>query len=175
MQYSPDGKWLAAGERGNNPSVYIFNTNKRSKKCIELRGEHKFGVSCVRFSPNGKYLVSIGGFKQDQNLVVRTWQDAQGPKVVARALLESQVTSLCFDETGRYFVTCGARGNVSFWYLDAQGNVAKDEIVGFAGGCTARFNRTNFVDVVCGRGASRADTYCITADGTSSLYIQCAN
>ena len=116
VQYSPDGGWIAAGERGHDPSVYIFNTNKRSKQCIELKGEHKFGVSCIRFSPNGKYIVSIGGFKQNQNLVVRTWQDEES-KVVARARLESQVSSLCFHETGRYFVTCGARGNVSFWYV----------------------------------------------------------
>lgn len=85
VQYSPDGEWVAAGERGHDPSVYIFNTNKRSKKCIELKGEHKFGVSCIRFSPNGKYIVSIGGFKQDQNLVVRTWQEDEESKVVARS------------------------------------------------------------------------------------------
>jgi len=168
VQFSPDGEWIAAGERGHEPCVHLFNL-RSAKKYVSLKSEHKFSISCIRFSPNGKYIVSIGGFKQNQDLVVRTWQNER-QKVVARARLESQVSTLVFHESGRFFVTCGARGRVSFWYLDAQGNVTKDEMVGFLGGCTARFARTDFVDVVCGRGACRADTYCITSDGMYCLF-----
>jgi WD40 repeat protein len=38
----------------------------------ELKG-HKFGVSCIKFSPNGRLLVSVG-FEHDQTLNVWDWQ-----------------------------------------------------------------------------------------------------
>lgn len=157
VQFSHDGEWIAAGERGQRPTIHVFNVNKR-KRIITLKGEHELSISCIRFSPNGKYLVSIGGFKKKQTLIVWSLKEEEG-KVVAKSTLEYQVSSLSFDETGRYFVTAGSRGNVSFWYFDAQGNVTKNEMIGLLGACTSRFQNSDFVDVVCGRGTCRADTY----------------
>eukprot|EP01031_Cornospumella_fuschlensis_P036234 gene36234-43952_t len=47
---SPDGRYLAAGERGHLPDIIIWDILKQ-ERIMTLSG-HKNGVGCMAFSPN---------------------------------------------------------------------------------------------------------------------------
>jgi WD40 repeat protein len=53
---------LAVGETGYNPRVLIFSMSKDvpSDVPVAAMSEHTFGVRDVAFSPDSKYLASIG-------------------------------------------------------------------------------------------------------------------
>lgn len=58
---SPNDKWIALGETGYKPRVVIFsNANGSSESPTYALAEHTFGVQALRFSPDSRYLASLG-------------------------------------------------------------------------------------------------------------------
>jgi WD40 repeat protein len=58
---SPNGKWLALGETGYKPRVAIFcAVDDASDSPVTIISEHSFGVHALRFSPDSRYLASLG-------------------------------------------------------------------------------------------------------------------
>jgi WD40 repeat protein len=58
---SPNGKWLALGETGYKPRIAIFClADESSDSPVTTISEHSFGVHALRFSPDSKYLASLG-------------------------------------------------------------------------------------------------------------------
>lgn len=53
------------------PAVRVWDVSERLQ-VSELQ-EHKYGVSCVAFSPNGKYIVSVG-YQHDMMVNVWNWK-----------------------------------------------------------------------------------------------------
>lgn len=58
--FSSDGKRVAAGESGYQPSVLVWDACTGRLICDLKEDRHKFGVRFVVFSPDSKYLVSVG-------------------------------------------------------------------------------------------------------------------
>lgn len=50
------------------PAVRLWDVSERLQ-VAELQ-EHKYGVACVAFSPNGKYIVSVG---YQHDMIVNVW------------------------------------------------------------------------------------------------------
>lgn len=74
-------KLVALGERGHQPSVSIFD--QTSGKFLCSYQLHAFGVSAMQFSPDGRYIASVG-FKHDKQLVlwdIRNHQQISSQKV----------------------------------------------------------------------------------------------
>ena len=45
------------GECGHLPSVRVWDIHDRS--CVAEFPGHKYGINCVAFAPNNKYIVSV--------------------------------------------------------------------------------------------------------------------
>lgn len=55
-------------QSGHLPAVRLWDVAER-RQVAELQ-QHKYGVSCVAFSPNGKYIVSVGN---QHDMMVNVW------------------------------------------------------------------------------------------------------
>lgn len=61
VSLSPDGRFLAVGETGYAPRVLIFSLKESSSDTpLVSISEHGFGVRAVAWSPDGKFLASLG-------------------------------------------------------------------------------------------------------------------
>ena len=58
---SPNGKWLAVGETGYKPRIVIFSLAEDAGETpVAVLAEHTFGVHSLSFSPDSRYLASLG-------------------------------------------------------------------------------------------------------------------
>lgn len=55
-------------QSGHLPAVRLWDVAER-RQVAELQ-KHKYGVSCVAFSPNSKYIVSVGN---QHDMMVNVW------------------------------------------------------------------------------------------------------
>ncbi|QSZ36538.1 hypothetical protein DSL72_006418 [Monilinia vaccinii-corymbosi] len=61
VSISSDGRFLAVGETGHAPRVLIFSLQDNSSDSpLAILTEHYYGVAAVSFSPDGRYLASLG-------------------------------------------------------------------------------------------------------------------
>ena len=62
ISISPDGCYLAIGETGYNPRVLIFPVTEGAPhdRPLSIINEHSFGVRAVAFSPDSRYLATLG-------------------------------------------------------------------------------------------------------------------
>ncbi|KAG4418033.1 hypothetical protein IFR04_008853 [Cadophora malorum] len=61
LSISQDGRFLAVGETGYSPRVLIFSLQDTSSdRPLVILNEHTYGVRAVAFSPDQKYLASLG-------------------------------------------------------------------------------------------------------------------
>ena len=118
--WSEDGRYLVTGECGHLPCVRVWDIQDLSS-IVELSG-HKFGINCVAFAPNKKYIVSVGqttalglpcltvlmqvGSQHD--MIVNVWDWRNGTKVASNKI-SCKVKAVSFAENGSYFVTAGNR------------------------------------------------------------------
>uniref|UniRef100_A0A914WB24 Mitogen-activated protein kinase-binding protein 1 n=1 Tax=Plectus sambesii TaxID=2011161 RepID=A0A914WB24_9BILA len=150
---------------GHEPCVRVWELYDKNQQWVgtpvtELKN-HQLGIACVRFSPNGQQLVSVGN-PHDKSIVVWDWRAG---KKMAENRLTSQVNAMAVNETGAVFVTVGVR-HVKFWYTNvARPKAGFDTSVAPLQGRSAILSdqRNNtFVDVVCGKGKLADRTFAVT-------------
>ncbi|KFM64351.1 Mitogen-activated protein kinase-binding protein 1, partial [Stegodyphus mimosarum] len=90
LSFSWDGKYLATGECGAVSHVRIWDVQKLTQ-IADLSG-HKHGINCVAFSPNLKYVVSVGS---QHDMVVNVW-DWRNKQKVASNKVSCKVKALSF-------------------------------------------------------------------------------
>uniref|UniRef100_UPI00398E330F mitogen-activated protein kinase-binding protein 1 n=1 Tax=Pristiophorus japonicus TaxID=55135 RepID=UPI00398E330F len=142
------------------PAVRVWDVNERTQ-VAELQ-EHKYGVACVAFSPNAKYIVSVG---YQHDMIVNVWAWKKNI-VVASNKVSSKVTAVSFSEDSSYFVTAGNR-HVKFWYLEVSKASKVNATVPLLGrsGLLGELRNNFFSDVECGRSRKADSTFCITTSG----------
>jgi WD40 repeat protein len=112
LAFSSDGNYLAAGEVGHQPRIFVWNVKQQSLVCV-LKG-HKFGIVSVAFSSNMRHLASVG-FQHDGYLNVWNWR--KGIKVASNRVT-SRVNAMAFSKDGSHFITAGLR-HIKFWNLNS--------------------------------------------------------
>ncbi|XP_053123806.1 WD repeat-containing protein 62 [Hemicordylus capensis] len=159
LSFSLDGKLIVTGENGHRPAVRVWDVEEKAQ-VSELHG-HKHGVACVAFSPNMKYLVSMG---YPHDMVVNVW-DWKKDTLVASNKVSCKVMAISFSEDS-YFITVGHR-HVKFWFLDTSKEVKIKETVPLIGrsGLLGELHNNIFCGVACGQGKMSGSTFCISYSG----------
>lgn len=110
--FSPSGQYLAIGEKGYLPAITIWDGTDGTL-CAELQ-LHKFGIACMAFSRDGRYLLSAG-LVHDQHMYA--WdlrKDPRNPdvmkgKAIGAAQIEEKVLAMDYCQEGNFFVTVGEK------------------------------------------------------------------
>ncbi len=123
-----------------------------------LSDHHKFGVGNLTFSPNTRYLVSVG-FKHDKQLIFWDWDI--GSKLSVQKLAK-KVHSISYHWSGDYFVTAGDR-HLKWWFVN-------EVLDGKPASILEEHRNSEFMDVVCGSGSSSDYTYCTTSAGVLCVF-----
>lgn len=116
---------MATGECGQNPAIKVWELDSGSSASgggsgtvvAEFLG-HKYAVSCIAFSPTGKYLVSVGS---QHDMIVNVFDWKLNLKIASNKV-SAKVVAVCFSQDGNYFVTVGNR-HVKYWYLEGSRKV----------------------------------------------------
>uniref|UniRef100_A0A4W5L6F8 Uncharacterized protein n=1 Tax=Hucho hucho TaxID=62062 RepID=A0A4W5L6F8_9TELE len=153
---------LVAYSSGHLPAVCVWEVCEQQQQVAELQ-EHRYGMSCVAFSPNSKYIVSVG-YEHDMMVHIWAWKVRQ--TVIAANKVSSKVQAVLFSEDSSYFVTARNR-HVKFWYLDhSKSNKASAPVPLLRrSGLLGELRNNLFCDVACGRGSKADSTFCITFAG----------
>ncbi|XP_017108697.2 mitogen-activated protein kinase-binding protein 1 isoform X9 [Drosophila bipectinata] len=168
VAFSRCGRYVATGECGINPAIKVWELESPNGSLEHCTGgsvvaefvDHKYAVTCVAFSPTGKYLVSVGS---QHDMIVNVF-DWRANLKMASNKISSKVAAVCFAEDGSYFVTVGNR-HVKYWYLEG-GRKYKDPIPLMGRSAILGDLRDNdFCAVACGKGICAESTYAITRQG----------
>ncbi|CAH1791399.1 unnamed protein product [Owenia fusiformis] len=160
LSFSSDGKYIVTGEYGHLPCVRVWDVVEKTQ-LAEFMG-HKFGISCVAFSPNLRYIVSIGT-QHDMGVNVFEWKVN---RKVCSNKVSSKVKGVAFSENGQQFATIGNR-HVRFWYLESSKSKIKGETLPLVGrnGILGEQRNNCFMDGAYGKGQNSEVLYVITQSG----------
>ncbi|XP_013102942.1 mitogen-activated protein kinase-binding protein 1 isoform X6 [Stomoxys calcitrans] len=168
VAFSRCGRYVATGECGMNPAIKVWELEAPNGNLEHCTGgnvvaefvDHKYAVTCVAFSPTGKFLVSVGS---QHDMIVNVFDWKSNLKMASNKI-SSKVSAVSFAEDGSYFVTVGNR-HVKYWYLEG-GRKYKDPVPLMGRSAILGDLRDNdFCAVACGKGACAESTYAITRQG----------
>lgn len=108
---SPDEKLLAVGETGSQPRILIFSLAPDSNDYPILSlSEHNFGILALKFSPNSKYLLSVG---VNHDSFIYLWRlNGANTTIVGANRCTSQINGLLWVD--QYIITYGIR-HIKVW------------------------------------------------------------
>ncbi|KAM3420843.1 hypothetical protein BST61_g4083 [Cercospora zeina] len=115
IDLSPNGEMTATGHQ--NGSIYIFN-NSTKRLAHSLSGLIKL-VRSVKFSPANKFLAAAGDSR-----IIALYDTQSGEQVANLTGHGSWITSLDWNWSGEFLVSCGYDGKVKVWSMERRECVA---------------------------------------------------
>ncbi|XP_030479012.1 uncharacterized protein LOC115696243 isoform X1 [Cannabis sativa] len=109
---SEDGRFIAAGESGTQPSVLVWDSETLAL-VSELKG-HLYGLGCIAFSPDGKHLVSVGGY-----IYLWEWRSGMLLTKLKASSSSSAIASVSFSSDAKLVVTSGKK-HLKFWSVGSS-------------------------------------------------------
>jgi len=118
LSFSPDGKYLAAGETGHKPRVLIFPLDQVSQHdpLWTSLSEHTFGIRCLAFSPDSQLLASLGDINDG---FLHIWSvNPRTGTFTLRASNKCTTTVNHMAWIGKNLITVGTR-HVKVWNVES--------------------------------------------------------
>ncbi|KAK4152761.1 quinon protein alcohol dehydrogenase-like superfamily [Chaetomidium leptoderma] len=113
---SRDGRYLAVGETGYAPRVLIFNLQDASSDTpLVSISEHTFGVKAVAWSPDTKYLASLGAANDGSLYLWKVDSRTGAVKLFQQNRCTSSVKGMVW--MGNSVITLGVR-HVKVWRVE---------------------------------------------------------
>ncbi|XP_062095314.1 uncharacterized protein LOC133801171 isoform X2 [Humulus lupulus] len=109
---SEDGRFIAAGESGTQPAVLVWDSETLAL-VSELKG-HLYGLGCIAFSPDGKHLVSVGGY-----IYLWEWRSGMLLTKLKASSSCSAIASVSFSSDAKFVVTAGKK-HLKFWSVGSS-------------------------------------------------------
>ncbi|KAH6683069.1 WD40-repeat-containing domain protein [Halenospora varia] len=122
LSLSRDGRFLAVGETGYSPRVLIFSLQDDSSDTpLAILNEHTYGVRAVSFSPDQKYLASLGSPNDGFLYVWSVNQRTGAAKLHSSNKCTSFVKQMLW--LGNSIVTIGTR-HIKIWRVESNRSVS---------------------------------------------------
>jgi WD40 repeat protein len=123
VTFSPNGRILAAAVNVPEGIIQLWDT-ETGNEMWQAKG-HRRAALFVAFSPDGKTLVSGGGY--DGDLVIpahgeiKFWDPITGKERRSIPGLTGMVDAVCFSPDGKYLASGGRRGPMVLWDWKTEG------------------------------------------------------
>lgn len=118
VSLSPNGRMLAVGETGYNPRVLLFSTtpDASTETPLAIISDHTWGVKCVAFSPDSRFLATLG---ESNDGFLFIWSVNSKTGAVKLCATNKCTTNICHMVwCGLRLMTVGTR-HVKVWQLSA--------------------------------------------------------
>ena len=112
LAFSPDGSLLAVGDMGGNLQLW----NVANKTARSLSG-HAFQVNRCAFSPDGKFLASVGGSPNNRELMIWDVATATMGTGGAQRGLPNTIFGLAWHPNGQTLASAAYDGTIRLWDL----------------------------------------------------------
>eukprot|EP00698_Gefionella_okellyi_P011914 TRINITY_DN3177_c0_g1_i1.p1 TRINITY_DN3177_c0_g1~~TRINITY_DN3177_c0_g1_i1.p1 ORF type:complete len:1137 (-),score=303.33 TRINITY_DN3177_c0_g1_i1:786-4136(-) len=162
----PDGDVFATGQLGKDPMIYIWRaSNCEPLKC--LQHYHERGVSALAFSPDGKYLVSVG---MDNYNTIMVWDWEKGLRVSCERGGSDRLFMVGFTPASNTFASVGVK-HMRYWTIATDGSLSyKKGIMGAKGTlqpifCVSGDSEGRFLT-----GTQNGEVYAWRASAVSDVY-----
>jgi WD40 repeat protein len=120
IAFSPDGRYLASGSKGKTIGKGLRQKTIRIWNLIEKREEyslagHNNTVSCVKFSPDGRYLASAS-----HDRTIKFWNLEKNQEEYSLIGHKDIVKTIAFSPNGKYFASGSHDKTIKLWNLPAK-------------------------------------------------------
>ncbi len=115
VRYSPDGRYLAAGEADGKPGGESVVRLWQAETGTEYRTlpAHRGGVNALAFTPDGRLILTAG-----RDGLVRGWEVDTGKEALPAKKLGASVMGLAIAPDGKRVVCCLVNARVAHFALD---------------------------------------------------------
>lgn len=114
LSFSCNGRYLAVGETGYRPRVLIFSLDDKAPHDVPVSiiPEHTFGVQAVAFSPDSKYLASLGSVNDGFLYIWNIDEKTGAATLIASNKCTNAINQMAW--IGQSLITVGLR-SVKIW------------------------------------------------------------
>jgi WD40 repeat protein len=124
LAYSPDGRRIAAGERGGNAHIKVWDVQTGLLE-QDLQG-HKNSIFGLAFRADGKRIASAS-----TDRTAKVWDVEKGQLLFTLVGHTDQLTSICYSPDGKCLATGSSDASIKLWDAD-QGGEALATLQGHA-------------------------------------------